>query len=52
MPSPLSTGPDPVPLAAASNPVGTVSRNRNVALSEGWSLPGNHVAAPAGSLAT
>lgn len=40
------------PLATASNPSGTVIRNVYEALSLGWSLTGNHVAATAGSPAT
>jgi hypothetical protein len=39
-------------LATAVNPSGTVMRKVKVALSDGWSLPGNQVWAPAGSEAT
>ncbi len=37
------------PLATATVPVGTVMWKVNVALSEGWSLLGNHEWAPSGS---
>ena len=39
-------------MATASTPSGTVMWNVNVALSSGWSLAGNHVDAPSGSLST
>ncbi len=41
-----------VPLAMATVPSGTVTRNVNVALSVGWSLEGNHEFEAAGSATT
>ena len=49
-----SAGDDPSssPFATATSPSGTVMSNEYVALSVGWSLTGNHVAEPSGSLTT
>src|SRR5690606_38903623 len=40
------------PPATASNPAGTVAVTLTIALSDGWSLDGNQVAAPIGSAIT
>ena len=47
--APLACWPVRAPLAIASSPVGTVMWNVNDALSRGWSLAGNQVAATCGS---
>jgi hypothetical protein len=40
------------PLEIASSPAGTVTTNVKLALSVGWSLSGNQLADPSGSLTT